>query len=207
MCGRCSRRWTRSLFRSAFAIWCIAWYYVVMPARKVPSDDVLRDLYGSGLSGREIAVQLGLNVKTVICALSRLGISSRSPEETKTLQGERGIVVPRVKYWLGKKQPPEMVEKRISKIRGANHWLWKGGDSDRRAYRKVVDKQLCARCGARQNLAIHHVNFDHYDDVPDNLIVLCVSCHSSVHKQAYWDAIHAGKEPPRSNAPIGWKRR
>ena len=48
--------------------------------------------------------------------------------------------------------------------------------------------------------------FDHYDNRPENLQVLCVSCHMSLHKRAYWEAIHNDEDPPVSNGPIGWDR-
>ena len=71
-------------------------------------------------------------------------------------------------------------------------------------YRRVKPIELCELCEKTENLCIHHKDFDHYNNHPDNLQVLCVSCHRSVHKQAYWDAIKAGHIPPKSNAPIGW---
>jgi len=107
--------------------------------------------------------------------------------------------------WLGKKQPPEMVERRISKIRGDKHWLWKGG-AERRQYRRNKTKTVCRRCFSRDNLSIHHKDFDHYNDSEDNLQVLCVSCHMSLHKQAWWDAKKKGEPLPVSNGPVGWER-
>ncbi len=62
------------------------------------------------------------------------------------------------------------------------------------------------RCGTKKHLGLHHVDFDHYNDDPSNLAVLCVSCHMSLHKKAYWDAVHDGSEPRRSNGPVGWKK-
>lgn len=176
-----------------------------MPPRKVPKKEILTEMYERGLSAREIAVELELNPNTIASALRRLGISNRTPQETKELQAARGIKHPANKYWLGKKQPPEMVEKRVSKIRGENHYLWKGGES-KRDYRKVIKKVKCANCGSKLNLGIHHKDFDHYNNKPENLEVLCVSCHMSLHKQIYWDAIHAGKKPPKSNGPVGWAK-
>jgi hypothetical protein len=176
-----------------------------MPPRKVPPTEELHQLYDSGMSGAEIARHLGLNVYTVTSALTRLGISTRSPKATMQLQADRGVHKKAARYWLGKTQPPDMVEKRASKIRGANHYLWKGG-KHRRGYRGKIKKESCGSCATRQNLGIHHVDYDHYNNEPSNLTVLCVSCHMSLHKQNYWDAIHAGREPPKSNAPIGWKR-
>jgi hypothetical protein len=74
------------------------------------------------------------------------------------------------------------------------------------AYKRTAKRERCAACGSSLNLGVHHQDFDHYNNASENLQVLCVSCHMSLHKQAYWDAIHAGKEPARSNGPVGWFR-
>jgi len=176
-----------------------------MPNRILPPKEKLQELYDSGLSGREMAERLGLNLNTVISGLTRYGISTRTAAATKRIQKDDGRGPEPARYWLGKTQPPEMVEKRAAAIRGERHYLWKGG-RHRREYRGVIAKEICSRCTRKQNLGIHHVNFDHYDGTPENLTVLCVSCHMSIHKQAYWDAIHDGRTPPRSNGPVGWER-
>ena len=162
-------------------------------------------MYRSGLSSGEIAEICNVALMTVIGCLRRLGEPRRSADEAARVRVANGRGKT-ASYWLGKTQPPEMVEKRISKIRGEAHYLWKGGKT-RRGYRHAVEKEVCAKCGAVTNLAIHHENLDHYDDEPANLQVLCVSCHASVHKQAYWDAVHAGVTPSRSNGPIGWRKK
>lgn len=176
-----------------------------MPTRKVPPEEVLKELYEQGLSAREISIKLGINKNTIASALRRYGISNRTSKEAKAIQAARGIVHPVTRYWLNKKQPAEMVEKRISKIRGKNHYLWKGGKS-KRDYRGMITKEKCENCDSKYNLGIHHKDFDHYNNVPENLEVLCVSCHMSLHKQAYWDAIKNEEQPPRSNGPVGWKK-
>lgn len=175
-----------------------------MPKRKLPPNEELIAMYKSGMSCGEIAEHCGVKPGTVNSLFRRIGYRLRSTQEAADLRTERGREN-QARYWEGKTQPPEMVEKRVSKIRGENHWLWKGGAS-KREYRKVIDKQVCSRCGARINLGIHHRNLDHYDNRPENLEVLCVSCHMSLHKQAYWDAYHSGEETPKSNGPTGWKR-
>lgn len=53
-------------------------------------------------------------------------------------------------------------------------------------YRKMVDKTHCARCGAIDNLCVHHVDCNHFNNDVGNLEVLCMSCHSSHHKADYW---------------------
>jgi hypothetical protein len=101
-------------------------------------------------------------------------------------------------------QTPEQVEKRISKIRGENHGRWKDGMS-RRGYRKFIVKEKCNRCSSKDGLGIHHKDNDHFNNDPDNLEVVCNSCHMSEHKKAYWKAIKEGQTPPKSNGPVGWK--
>ena len=162
-------------------------------------------MYRSGMSTGEIAERCGVKPVTVYSLLSRIGEPMRSVSEAARIRGERGRSNPS-RYWLGKTQPPEMVERRVSKIRGENHYLWKGGDS-LRPYRGKVKKESCETCGSRLNLGIHHRDFDHFNNAEENLSVLCVSCHMALHKQAYWDAIHSGQAPPKSNGPVGWNRK
>lgn len=86
---------------------------------------------------------------------------------------------------------------------GARNGRYRDG-SEARMYRGAVEKRQCERCGTAERLGVHHCNGDHYDNRPDNLSVLCVSCHSSVHKAAWWAAKKAGLPLPKSNAPIRW---
>lgn len=59
------------------------------------------------------------------------------------------------------------------------------------AYRKMVDKRQCNRCPATDNLVVHHIDGVHTNNTPSNLEVLCSPCHSSHHKQEWWDARRA----------------
>lgn len=51
-------------------------------------------------------------------------------------------------------------------------------------YDKVKEKYCykCAECGKIDNLSIHHINLDHTDMRPDNLILLCWDHHILKHK-------------------------
>lgn len=40
---------------------------------------------------------------------------------------------------------------------------------------------VCAKCGSAENLVIHHADFNHSNNDPNNLQCLCVSCHSKLH--------------------------
>ena len=171
-----------------------------MAKRLLPPNEIIVSLYRSGKSTGEIAEQFQVHPSAVINLLRRIGEPRRSNKEAMIIRGTSGRHVVN-RAWLGRKQPAEMVERRLSQIRGEKHYLWKGGDS-RRQYRRKVLKEFCVRCKTRQNLGIHHADFDHYNDAVENLQVLCVSCHMSVHKQAWWDAKKVGT-PYFSNAPSG----
>lgn len=158
------------------------------------------------MSAGEVAETLNLNLNTIGSALRRIpGLVMRTAAEAGSIKSKRG----RCKnpcYWQGKKQPAAMVEKRISKIRGENHYLWKGGES-LRPYRDQVVRDKCLRCGSRLNLCVHHIDFDYYNNVPENLAVLCNSCHLSLHKTMYWAAIHAGLQPSHSTGRCHWTKK
>ena len=174
-----------------------------MPNRILPPSSTLKELYESGLCAREIALKLSVNKNTVASALRRIdGLAMRDGSEAQLLAFRKGRK-PNC-YWSGKKQPKEMVELRVSKIRGPNHYLWKGGLA-RRQYRDIVKKEKCANCSARINLCIHHVDFDHYNNKPDNLQVLCLHCHLGLHKKHYWDCYRKGVPHKKSTAPDHWK--
>lgn len=175
-----------------------------MPKRKLPPNEELIKMYESGMSTGEIAEKCNVAPVTVSSLFYRIGYQLRSVKDAAIIRNEKGRNKV-TRYWLNKKQPREMVEKRLSKIRGSNHYMWKGG-REKRDYRGIIEKIECAECNSKINLCIHHIDFDHYNNNPDNLQVLCVRCHISLHKSAYWDAIHSGETPPVSNGPIGWKR-
>ena len=56
------------------------------------------------------------------------------------------------------------------------------------AYRTMVHKTHCNRCGSTEMLVVHHRDNVHTNNTPDNLEVLCSPCHTSHHKQEWWDA-------------------
>lgn len=174
-----------------------------MPNRKLPPNNEVIKMYEAEMSCGEIAEHCGVAPVTVYSLLTRIGYKTRTPKEAAVIRNKRGRANIQ-SFWQGKKQPLEMVEKRISKIRGENHWLWKGGKS-RRQYRNVIEKYKCAICKTKSNLDIHHIDLDHYNNDPENLQVLCVSCHISLHKKLYWKAKRNGTEY-KNNSPIGWVR-
>lgn len=88
---------------------------------------------------------------------------------------------------------------------GKRNGRYKDG-SQSRLYRVLVEKDKCRKCGATEDLGIHHKNDDHFDNRLENLEVLCNSCHMSETKRKWWAAKKSGKPLPKSNGPVGWSR-
>ncbi|MCK9471940.1 MAG: HNH endonuclease [Bacilli bacterium] len=68
---------------------------------------------------------------------------------------------------------------------GENNSQWKGGES--RIYHNIYRKKgknskVCEKCGSDRFLIIHHIDFNHYNNSPENLQKLCRSCHSKIHE-------------------------
>ena len=57
---------------------------------------------------------------------------------------------------------------------------WKGGCPAWQA--KKYRKTSCEHCGSTRHLCLHHRNEDRRDRRKSNLITLCRSCHSRVHR-------------------------
>lgn len=54
----------------------------------------------------------------------------------------------------------------------------------KRMERLVIDNFCCARCGSPYNLQVHHLKYPTYygfEDVRNDLVTLCSSCHALVH--------------------------
>ena len=85
-----------------------------MSKRKLPPNDEVIAMYESGMSPREIATRCGVAEVTVYSLLRRIGHKTRTPKEAAILSYQRGGRVATT-YWMGKTQPPDMVEKRSVK--------------------------------------------------------------------------------------------
>ena len=60
-------------------------------------------------------------------------------------------------------------------------------------YRDMIAKGACRQCSATTNLCVHHKDGVHTNNTPDNLEVLCMSCHSRMHKSDWWRSRKAGQ--------------
>jgi predicted DNA-binding protein YlxM (UPF0122 family) len=176
-----------------------------MKNTQLPADEEVSRMYLAGLSSDEIAEEYGVAQNTVLNVLKRTNTPRRTLSEARKLSFEKGRQTPYA-HWAGKKLSPKHVEKIKKGLpRGENHWAWKDG-KESRDYRKLVVKEKCEQCGSTEKLCIHHRDMDHYNHTMENLGVLCTSCHLSMHKKAYWAAYREGRELPKSNGPVGWRR-
>ena len=178
-----------------------------MPTRKpVTADQVVR-LFDAEMSPPDIAKTLEVSLATVRRRLKEAGRPpGRTPTEAAALRTAQGKSRTWGDHWRGKRRPLELVEKTVQGITGSVNGRWKHGRCSR-AYRKAVAKERCSECGRKDSLAIHHRDFDHYNNAEENLEVLCVSCHLGLHKREYWRAKREGREPQRSNGPCHWPER
>ena len=55
----------------------------------------------------------------------------------------------------------------------------------------IVSKEKCKRCGFIPEhtcqLDYHHIDGDHFNDVKDNIEVLCANCHAILHGSVGWN--------------------
>jgi len=43
------------------------------------------------------------------------------------------------------------------------------------------DNDTCQKCGSKENIHIHHIDWNKENNELDNLVLLCSSCHSTLH--------------------------
>ena len=88
--------------------------------------------------------------------------------------------------------------------RGENSSAWRGGiafepysfefNKELKKQIKERDNYTCQICGSKENLCVHHIDYDKKNSEQENLIVLCVSCNSKVNSQrAFWTGYFMGR--------------
>ncbi len=50
-----------------------------------------------------------------------------------------------------------------------------------RLFRKLGIPPVCQKCGSEYRCQVHHIDFDAFNNDRDNLIMLCLNCHTKAH--------------------------
>lgn len=138
-----------------------------MKTIQISKQDLERLYFVEQKDMREIAKIYSCSWGTIRNHMLKYGLSPRSKSEAFAIRN----------------QLPHKSRARIGASNGNyRHGLY----VQERIYRKMLAKESCAWCGSREYLDIHHKNHDHYDNHPENLEVVCHSCHASYHKSLYW---------------------
>ena len=61
---------------------------------------------------------------------------------------------------------------------GPENHSWKTGIQ---GYRKLATSNKCCWCGATENLLVHHLDENRYNNTVENLVVVCKRCHQKHH--------------------------
>lgn len=104
----------------------------------------------------------------------------------------------KTKSYLNMQTDKALLNKVLNMPRGQNHYNWKGGKAGevylkcfnftlKEAIRKRDDFR-CQECKTeekffKQRLVVHHKDENKKNNVSDNLISLCRSCHMTIHKR------------------------
>lgn len=137
---------------------------------------------------------------------TKIMVGRRHSLKTKEIMSEKHKGKPSGMLY---KKHSEKTRKKMSKTAkkvGVGKWMrnrngklsnhWKGGKSFepyttdwnitlRRAI-KERDHYTCQLCGIEGN-TVHHIDYDKQNSNPENLITLCISCHSQTNKnREYW---------------------
>jgi len=104
-------------------------------------------------------------------------------------------------YWESRKgKKPWNYGKEFLQIKGSNHWNWQGGLSFE-AYpvefnnklkntirrRDGYTCQICNTIPKNEHLAVHHIDYNKKNNLPNNLVSLCRKCHTATNfKRDEW---------------------
>jgi GTP cyclohydrolase I len=117
-------------------------------------------------------------------------IKNSYTDERRKLQSDNA------KRQMSDKAQIEIRKDKLSKIKHSEEWNMKNSEAHQKHvdYRKIAFEAhgcTCARCGKKlteQEAVVHHINGEHFideltDNSPENLMVLCRSCHTKLHHE------------------------
>lgn len=135
------------------------------------SKELLEEAASNAYSIAQVCRNLGLkpvggNYKTVTKKLELFGINT-SHFTGKLWNKGRSLTKATCKFTLDK----------ILK-KGVNY---KSNDLKKRLINEGLKEFKCEICGYTENLELHHINGDHYDNRLENLQILCPNCHAKTN--------------------------
>lgn len=55
--------------------------------------------------------------------------------------------------------------------------------NSRRRASRLIDKSKCIFCNSKNNIQVHHKDFNVFNNNIENLITLCKKCHGNIHNR------------------------
>jgi len=139
-------------------------------------------IMSSILSGRTMPEEQKIQIRNTL--LGRKFTAERKANMSKAMKGIKRSK--KFKDWLS------------MYMSGSNHWNWQGGKSYEiyplgwnRTYKEQIrrrDEYKCVRCQVpevemREKLSVHHIDLNKQNISSDNLISICRSCHTKLHRE------------------------
>ena len=108
--------------------------------------------------------------------------------------------------WFAESVKIEKIKKGRARLFGKDNPNWRGGieqakythcHKEWKILREKIlkrDNSTCKKCKAKEDLVVHHIDFNTSHNTEDNLCVLCRKCNSSINHGRYDFKIHNGKQ-------------
>lgn len=155
-------------------------------------DDVVIKLYLSGKSTNAIGEMFGVSHRAISDRLKRNGVYIRNKKEAAEPQRRYNTCVICGKVFSARREwgknygrktcSPECMHTHLRNI-SIDRNMTHGGSQGR--YQRIAresKEQVCEECGRRDvRLDVHHIDHDKCNNNPENLRMLCVSCHARFH--------------------------
>lgn len=161
-------------------------------------DSILKSFYQSHGS-EECKKYLDRTRQAIKIRASKLGLTILSETKSKlskNFQGKNHSEETKKQMSSMRKgvKKPESFSNKVSiRMTGSKHPNWQGGRSllpytedFNPALKKLIkirDNNTCQNCGAMppKRLVVHHIDWNKLNSIPENLIILCSTCHNKHH--------------------------
>jgi AraC-like DNA-binding protein len=169
--------------------------------QRIELCETVKSLYLSGFSMKKIAERCGFaSYTSIVNILDAAGIERRSMKEWAKNTAYLEEVGNGVKAAHERGLYTEETYRKIAeKLSGENAPNWHGGKSFEpygprfnrtlKRYIRERDSYTCAICHDNGR-SVHHVDYDKWNNLPDNLVTLCGSCHTRTgFNRQHWQTV------------------